>query len=224
MRAQSAKEPVQGMRRGEHLRARSDPEPLQGMRRWQHLPARSEKEQVQDVHSRQGRVHAAGSRGALGTPTLDSANARSFCPPLVLSDFRIRHTEISCAHGFVPDLVNFPYLCRDAVFPIQPTYTFQAFAMAWPLASLHTFAVFQYKPTLSSLRGLPIQTNAPRQNRTSMRSAAQAIEFLHRRKVSRERLLCQQPTTRAAVYYHQALAQNTIHNKSPAPPKNKIDQ
>ena len=121
-------------------------------------------------------------------------------------------------------MVNFPYLCRDAVFPIQPTYTFQAFAMAWPLASLHTFAVFQYKPTLSSLRGLPIQTNAPRQNRTSMRSAAQAIEFLHRRKVGRERLLCQQPTTRAAVYYHQALAHNTIHNKSPAPPKNKIDQ
>ena len=53
------------MRRGEHLRARSDPEPVQGMRRWQHLPARSEKEQVQDVHSRPGRVHAAGSRGAL---------------------------------------------------------------------------------------------------------------------------------------------------------------
>ena len=119
-------------------------------------------------------------------------------------------------------MVNFPYLCRDAVFPIQPTYTFQAFAMAWPLASLHTFAVFQYKPTLSSLRGLPVQTNAPRQNRTSMRSAAQAIEFLHRRKVSRERLLCQQPTTRAAVYYHQALAHNTIHNKSPLPQKIKL--
>ena len=53
----------------------------------------------------------------------------------------------------------------------------------------------------------------------SMRSAAQAIEFLHRRKVGRERLLCQQPTTRAAVYYHQALAHNTIHGWCPRSPK-----
>ena len=49
MRACSAKEPVQGVRRGEHL------------------PAQSEKVQVQAVPSRQGRVHAAGSRGALGS-------------------------------------------------------------------------------------------------------------------------------------------------------------
>ena len=45
--------------------ARSDKEHVQGVRRGEHLPAQSAKEQVQDVHSRQGRVHAAGSRGAL---------------------------------------------------------------------------------------------------------------------------------------------------------------
>ena len=74
MRAQSAKEQVQGVRRGEHLPARSEKEHMQGVRRGQHLPARSAKEQMQDLHSRQGRVHAAGSRGAL----ID-ANS-SFCP------------------------------------------------------------------------------------------------------------------------------------------------
>ena len=96
----------------------------------------------------------------------------------------------------------------------------------------------------SYLRSISIQTNALFASRSSntnqrsqaepnlhdddhvsyysMRSAAQAIEFLHRRKVGRERLLCQQPTTRAAVYYHQALAHNTIHNKSPLPQKIKL--
>ena len=77
------------------------------MRRGEHLPARSEKEQVQDVHSRQGRVHAAGSRGALRhINPKPSAIARAFCPPLVFSDFRIRRTEIYCAHGLVQDLIN----------------------------------------------------------------------------------------------------------------------
>ena len=65
MRAQSAKERVQGVRRGEHLPARSEKEHVQGVRRGGHLPARSEKEQVQDVQSRQGRLDAAGPRGAL---------------------------------------------------------------------------------------------------------------------------------------------------------------
>ena len=66
MRAQSEKEPVQGVRRGEHLPARSDKEPVQGVRRGEHLPAQSEKEPMQDMRqSRQGRVNAAGSRGAL---------------------------------------------------------------------------------------------------------------------------------------------------------------
>ena len=51
--AQSAKEPVQGVRRVEHLPARSDKEPVQGVRRGEHLPARSEKEHVQGV--RRGR-------------------------------------------------------------------------------------------------------------------------------------------------------------------------
>ena len=63
--ARSDKEPVQGVRRGEHLPARSEKEQVQGVRRGEHLPAQSDKEQVQDVHCRQGRVHAAGSRGAL---------------------------------------------------------------------------------------------------------------------------------------------------------------
>ena len=49
MRAQSAKEPVQGVRRGEHLPARSDKEQVPGVRRGEHLPARSAKEQVQGV-------------------------------------------------------------------------------------------------------------------------------------------------------------------------------
>ena len=35
------------------------------MRRGEHLPAQAEKKQVQEVQSRQGRVHAAGSRGTL---------------------------------------------------------------------------------------------------------------------------------------------------------------
>ena len=67
--AQSAKEPVQEVRRsymrGEHLPAPSEKEPVQGARRGEHLPTPSEKEQVHDLQSRQGRVDATGSRGAL---------------------------------------------------------------------------------------------------------------------------------------------------------------
>ena len=45
------------MRRGRHLRVQSAKEPVQGVRRGQqHLRAQSEKEPVQDVQSRQGRV------------------------------------------------------------------------------------------------------------------------------------------------------------------------
>ena len=65
MRAQSAEELLQGVRRGEHLPAPSEKEHVQGVRRGGHLPARSDKEPMQDVQGRQGRVDAAGSRGAL---------------------------------------------------------------------------------------------------------------------------------------------------------------
>ena len=47
------------------MRAQSEKEQVQGVRRGAHLLAQSGKEPVQDVQSRQGRVHAAGSRGAL---------------------------------------------------------------------------------------------------------------------------------------------------------------
>ena len=67
--ARSDKEPVQGVRRGEHLPAQSAKVPVQGLRREGHLPAQSDKEPVQDVRSRQGRVIAAGSRGALTCST-----------------------------------------------------------------------------------------------------------------------------------------------------------
>ena len=53
------------MGEGRAMRAQSAEEQVQGVRRGQHLPAQLDKEQVQDVYSRQGRVHAAGSRGAL---------------------------------------------------------------------------------------------------------------------------------------------------------------
>ena len=46
------------------MRAQSTKEQVQGVRRGQHLPAQSDKEPVQDVQSRQGRLDAAGSRGA----------------------------------------------------------------------------------------------------------------------------------------------------------------
>ena len=49
MRAQSDKEQVQGVRRGEHLPAQSAKEPMQGVRRVEHLPAQSAKERVQGV-------------------------------------------------------------------------------------------------------------------------------------------------------------------------------
>ena len=63
--AQSDKEPMQEVRRGGHLPARSAKEHVQGVRRGEHLPAQSNSEPVQDLQSRQGRVHAARSRGAL---------------------------------------------------------------------------------------------------------------------------------------------------------------
>ena len=70
--AQSDKEPLQGVRRGEHLPAPSEKEHVQAVRRGGHLPAQSHKEQVQDVPSRQGRLDAAGSRGALALTLTDS--------------------------------------------------------------------------------------------------------------------------------------------------------
>ena len=51
------------------MRAQPEKEHLQGVRRGEHLPAQSDKEPVQDVQSRQGRVIAAGSRGALTCST-----------------------------------------------------------------------------------------------------------------------------------------------------------
>ena len=72
--AQSAKEQVQGVRRGEHLPAQSNKEHVQGVRRGEHLPAHPDKEPMQDVRSRQGRVHAARSQGAV-----DSTHI-GFCP------------------------------------------------------------------------------------------------------------------------------------------------
>ena len=70
---------MQGVRRGGDLPAQSHSEPVQGMRRGQHLPARSDKEQVQDVQSRQGRVDAARSRGALEL-TEPGLLPHVFCP------------------------------------------------------------------------------------------------------------------------------------------------
>ena len=81
--ARSDKEPVQGVRRGEHLPARSAKEPVQGVRRGGHLPAQSEKEPVQDVQSRQGRLDAARSRGALDRTHNQS---KSDAKPLSIDD------------------------------------------------------------------------------------------------------------------------------------------
>ena len=58
-------EPVQSVRRVEHLPAQSDEVPVQRWRRGEHLPAQSDTEQVQDVQGRQGRLHAAGSPASL---------------------------------------------------------------------------------------------------------------------------------------------------------------
>ena len=78
----SDKEPVQGVRRGEHLPARSAKEPLQGVRRVRrggHLPARSDKEHVQGVRrwehlpaQSDTEQDAAGSREALDFDSFDS--------------------------------------------------------------------------------------------------------------------------------------------------------
>ena len=81
--ARSEKERVQGVRRGEHLPARSAKEPVQGVRRGGHLPAQSEKEPVQDVQSRQGRLDAARSRGALDRTHNQS---KSDAKPLSIDD------------------------------------------------------------------------------------------------------------------------------------------
>ena len=51
--AQPAKEPMQGVRRGEHLPARSDTEHVQGVRRGKDLPARWAKERLHGVRSRE---------------------------------------------------------------------------------------------------------------------------------------------------------------------------
>ena len=104
--AQSAKVPMQGLRGRGHLPAQSEKEPMQGVRRGQHLPAQSDKEQVQDVHSRQGRVHAAGSRGALRHINTSLCHCQSLLPPACIFRFSIRHTKIYCAHGLVHDLIN----------------------------------------------------------------------------------------------------------------------
>ena len=86
--ARSEKEPVQGVRRVEHLPARSAKEHMQGVRRVEHLPAQSDKEQVQDLHSRQGRVHAARSRGALRHTHTSFCHCQCLLPP-ALSDLSI---------------------------------------------------------------------------------------------------------------------------------------
>ena len=154
---------LQALRGRRHLRAQAAKEPVQGVRRGQHLPAQSDQEQVQDVHSRQGRVHAAGSRGALGTPTLDSANARSFCPPLVFSDLRIRHRNILRAwlcprFGQLPQFVSRRGLSNTAHIHVP--------------SICHGMAIS--KP--SYLRSISIQTNAlfaSRSSNTNQRSQAE---------------------------------------------------
>ena len=60
------------MRRGEHLPAPPEKEQMQGVRRGKHLPAQPHKELVQDVPSRQGRLDAARSRGAIVLSLTDS--------------------------------------------------------------------------------------------------------------------------------------------------------
>ena len=92
----SDKEPVQGVRRGEHLQARSAKELLQGVRRGEHLLAQSDQEPMQDEQSRQGRVHAAGSRGAL------TSTHTSFCPgtsAVLLSSYFLNYSMVGEEHG-----------------------------------------------------------------------------------------------------------------------------
>ena len=101
--ARSDKERVQGVRRVEHLPAQSEKEPVQGVRRVGHLPAQSEKGPLQDVQSRQGRVHAAGSRGALdSTRTGFCAAQLPWCPIVSYGSTRLRRGRASL----------FPYFCQ----------------------------------------------------------------------------------------------------------------
>ena len=79
--ARSAKEQVQGVRRGGHLPARSEKERVQGVRRGEHLPAQSDTEYVQDVQSRQGRLDAAGPRGALNVTHTNISRANMTSGP-----------------------------------------------------------------------------------------------------------------------------------------------
>ena len=85
-------------------------ERVQGVRRGQYLPARSDTEQKQDVHSRQGRVHAAGSRGALRHTNTSFCPGQCLLPPSWIFRSKHRHTEIeiACAHSLVQDWIKSP--------------------------------------------------------------------------------------------------------------------
>ena len=88
MRAQSEKEPVQGVRRGEHLPARSAKEPVQGVRRGGHLPARSEKEPVQGVRRVEHLPARSDKEHVQGVQTIVSSSirlSRPRYPPRVLA-------------------------------------------------------------------------------------------------------------------------------------------
>ena len=108
--AQSGEEPVQGVRRGEHLPARSEKEHMQGVQRGQHLPAQSDKEQVQDVHSRQGRVHAAGSGGALRHTHTSFCPCQCVFPTLELSDISI-DTQMTLARMALSKIWTISPIC-----------------------------------------------------------------------------------------------------------------
>ena len=75
------------------------------------MSAQSEKEHMQDVHSRQGRVHAAGSRGALRLTHTSFCPGQCLYPPswIFRSKHRQTEIEISWAHGLVQDLINIPF-------------------------------------------------------------------------------------------------------------------
>ena len=52
LRARTAAQPVQGLRRLRHLRARAGAQPVQGLRRWQHLRAWAAAQPVQGLRRR----------------------------------------------------------------------------------------------------------------------------------------------------------------------------
>ena len=112
---------------------------MQGVRRGQRLPAQSDQEQVQDVHSRQGRVHAAGSRGALRHTHTFFCTGQCLLPGLMCVllngkkqkfKSKLRHTEASCAHGPVQDLTTQPTcsvtLMHTSALPTQQHAATQA--------------------------------------------------------------------------------------------------